>query len=77
MGDGFGNLRDFARAAPRDLWLIYFLKYLESYSYFGLSYILILFLSDEFDLSDAEAGFVGISCYDWHRQHHQVDMSLS
>jgi len=42
---------------PRELWLIFFLKYLESYAYFVLSYTLILFLSDEFGFTDEEAGW--------------------
>lgn len=51
-------LREFLAGAPKDLWLLYLLKYLESYSYFALSYILILFLSDEFNLTDEKAGLV-------------------
>jgi len=42
---------------PRELWLVFFLKYLESYAYFVLSYTLILFLSDEFGFTDEEAGW--------------------
>ncbi|CEL95828.1 unnamed protein product [Vitrella brassicaformis CCMP3155] len=41
---------------PRELWLIFLLKYLESYAYFVFSYTLILFLSDEFGFTDEEAG---------------------
>lgn len=44
-------------SCPRELWLIFFLKYLESYAYFVLSYTLILFLSDEFEFTDEEAGW--------------------
>jgi len=44
-------------SCPRELWLVFFLKYLESYAYFVLSYTLILFLSDEFGFTDEEAGW--------------------
>ena len=65
--------------APRDLWYIYVLKFLESYSYFSMAVSLLslviftsrqinrmtlcvqvvctIFLSDEFGLNDAQAGF--------------------
>jgi dipeptide/tripeptide permease len=42
--------------SPRELWLVYVLKFLESYGYFSLSMLLVLYLSDEFGLSDVEAG---------------------
>jgi dipeptide/tripeptide permease len=45
------------RTAPRELWLIYVLKLLESYGYFSFSIILVLFLSEEFELSDSAAGW--------------------
>lgn len=43
--------------APRELWLVYVLKLLESYGYFSFSLILVLFLSDEFGMSDSAAGW--------------------
>jgi len=43
--------------SPRELYIIFFIKYLESYSYFVLSYTLILFLSREFAFTDLEAGW--------------------
>eukprot|EP00392_Amoebophrya_sp_AT5.2_P004838 g4847.t1 len=52
------TLRSFLRNAPKELYLIYLLKYCESYAYFVFSYVLILFLSDEFSLSDETAGVV-------------------
>jgi len=45
-------------ASPRELWLAYLLKFLESYGYFSMSVILVLYLSDEFHLSDVEAGMM-------------------
>ncbi|EKX54645.1 hypothetical protein GUITHDRAFT_159147 [Guillardia theta CCMP2712] len=45
------------RSAPRDLWYIYVLKFLESYSYFSMAVVCTIFLSDEFGLNDAQAGF--------------------
>eukprot|EP00741_Cyanophora_paradoxa_P013370 tig00020684_g12911.t1 len=46
------------KSAPRELWLTYFLKFLESYAYFAVSYIFVIYLSDEFGFSDAEAGWI-------------------
>lgn len=53
LAQGLQTLRE----CPRELWLVFFLKYLESYAYFVLSYTLILYLSDEFDFTDEEAGW--------------------
>lgn len=44
-------------SAPRELWIIYLLKFFASYSYFTLSLTLTLFLSKEFGLSDVDAGW--------------------
>eukprot|EP00298_Acanthocystis_sp_HF-20_P017310 c21720_g1_i8.p1 GENE.c21720_g1_i8~~c21720_g1_i8.p1 ORF type:complete len:124 (+),score=16.27 c21720_g1_i8:1-372(+) len=44
--------------APRELWIIYILKFLESYGYFSSSLILTLFLSKEYGYDDAEAGLM-------------------
>lgn len=43
--------------APRELWLIFALKFLTSYAYFSLSLVLTMFLSDEFGMSDTSAGW--------------------
>ena len=45
------------KEAPRELWLIFALKFLSSYAYFSLALILTLFLTDEFGMSDTEAGW--------------------
>lgn len=45
------------KTAPRELWIIYSLKFYSSYSYFALSLTLTLFLSESFGLSDTEAGW--------------------
>jgi dipeptide/tripeptide permease len=37
---------------------VFALKFLESYSYFALSQILVLYLHEEFGVSDVEAGMV-------------------
>ena len=54
------------RYAPRDLYIIYSIKLAESTAYFAFSYIYAPFLSDEFGLSDVEAGIVyalyGVLC---------------
>mmetsp|Transcript_7105 Transcript_7105/g.15176 ORF Transcript_7105/g.15176 Transcript_7105/m.15176 type:complete len:658 (+) Transcript_7105:78-2051(+) len=44
--------------APRELWIIYAMKFLSSYSYFSFALVLTLFLSEEFGLSDLAAGWV-------------------
>mmetsp|Transcript_13777 Transcript_13777/g.23019 ORF Transcript_13777/g.23019 Transcript_13777/m.23019 type:complete len:555 (-) Transcript_13777:363-2027(-) len=46
------------KAAPRELWLVYVLKTLESYAYFSQSYILVIYLSEEFGYGDAEAAWI-------------------
>jgi len=51
------NLRSFG-GAPRELWLVYLLKLIESYAYFSMSQILTLYLSAEFGMSDLRAGGV-------------------
>ncbi|KAI0562217.1 Major Facilitator [Gracilaria domingensis] len=43
--------------APRELWLIFALKFLSSYAYFSLSLVLTIFLTDEFGMSDTAAGW--------------------
>jgi len=45
-------------SAPRELWLAYTLKLLESYGYFSMSIILVLYLTNEFGMTDVEAGAV-------------------
>ena len=43
---------------PRALWVIFALKFLESFAYSTMSYVLILYLSEQFHFSDKEAGFM-------------------
>lgn len=45
------------KGSPRELWLLYVLKFLGSYSYFGASIIVTKYLTDEFGFSDIEAGW--------------------
>ena len=45
------------RTCPRELWMIYLLKFCESYAYYVFSYSLIMYLSTEFGFSDEEAGW--------------------
>lgn len=45
------------KSAPRELWVIFFLKFFASYSYFSMSLILTLFLSQDLKLSDMDAGW--------------------
>ena len=46
------------KTAPRELWLVYVLKALDSYGYFALSEVFTMLLSDEFGVSDTVAGAV-------------------
>src|SRR5262245_50942928 len=47
------------KSSPKGLYIIFFLKFLESYSYFCIIYTLIIFLSEELKYSDEQAGW----CY--------------
>lgn len=44
--------------SPRELFIIFLLKFLESYSYFSIIYTLIIFLSEEFKYTDEQAGWM-------------------
>ena len=44
------------RECPPEIWFNFVLKFLESYAYFALSQILVIFLHEEFGFSDVEAG---------------------
>lgn len=46
------------KTAPRELWVIFLLKFFSSYAYFSMSLVLTLFLSQDFALSDMDAGWV-------------------
>lgn len=52
--------------APRELWIIYSIKFAESTAYFAFSYIYAPYLSDVFGFSDIEAGmlyaYYGVLC---------------
>ncbi len=45
------------RESPRELWLIYLAKYLESLAYFSMTKMLVLWLSKDFGFTDMEAGW--------------------
>lgn len=42
--------------SPRELWIAFVLKFGESYGYFSVSQILVIYLHQEFKISDLEAG---------------------
>ncbi len=44
--------------SPRELWIVYLMKFLESVGYFTMYTMLALFLTDDFSLSDEAAGGV-------------------
>jgi len=52
--DGFTSLRN----SPSELYKVYALKFLDSYSYFSFSIIFTLFLSDDFGYTDIQAGII-------------------
>eukprot|EP00128_Syssomonas_multiformis_P005451 Colp12_sorted_trinity150504_noHs@32239 len=51
---GWGVLK----AAPRELWLIFLMKFLTSYAYYSVATNLTSFLTEEMDYSDYQAGWV-------------------
>jgi dipeptide/tripeptide permease len=51
------DLRSLA-GAPRELWIIYMMKFLESVAYFTVYSLLVIFLSDDHGFSDEGAGSV-------------------
>ena len=53
----FSNAWHELKSSPKELYLIFILKFLESYSYFAIIYTLIIFLSDEYKYTDEEAGW--------------------
>lgn len=44
------------KSFPNDIYFIFILKFFESYSYFALSQILVIYMHTEFGVSDLEAG---------------------
>lgn len=48
----FESLND----SPREIYVTFFLHFCESYCYFSLSQILVIYLHAEFNSSDTEAG---------------------
>lgn len=44
--------------SPYELWLVYMLKALMSFSYFALFNVLVLYLTDDFGMDDSTAGWV-------------------
>eukprot|EP00741_Cyanophora_paradoxa_P004068 tig00000767_g3950.t2 len=54
----FGSQLAALAPAPRELWVAYSLTIFESYSFFALSYVFVLYLSDEFGFSDTAAGLI-------------------
>ena len=44
--------------ANSGIWIIYALKFMESYAYFTLSYTQVLFLTEEFGFTDIEASWI-------------------
>lgn len=54
VSDGLASLR----GSPAELYKAYIMKFLDSYSYFSMSITLTLFLSEDFGLSDVEAGTI-------------------
>ena len=53
----YGNVFQILSTLPKEVWLIYTVKFLESYSFFILAYSLVLYLSDEFGFGDEQAAW--------------------
>jgi MFS family permease len=53
----FSVVLDILHSFPKEVWLIYAVKFLESYSFFILAYSLVLYLSDEFGFGDEQAAW--------------------
>ena len=45
-------------SSPRELWIVYVMKLLESIAYFTVYTLLVIFLSDDHGYSDTDAGTV-------------------
>ena len=64
MADGPGRTEQFVADlrslanSPRELWIVYLMKFLESVGYFTMYSMIPIFLSSDHGLSDAEAGGV-------------------
>ena len=43
-------------SCPRELYVNFLLKFLESYSYFAISQLLVIYLHEEFGFTDIQAG---------------------
>lgn len=56
--DDWGACKSAISEFPKDIYFVFYLKFLESYSYFALSQILVIYLHNEFGVSDIEAGMV-------------------
>ena len=54
LKEGFKSLK----GSPRELWITFATKFFASFSYFALSIVLTLFLTDEFGISDYKAGYI-------------------
>lgn len=52
--DSFKSLK----TCPRELYINFFLKFCESYGYFSISQILVIYLHNEFGASDVRAGAI-------------------
>lgn len=47
---------DSLKNSPRELYITFFLKVCDSFAYFAVSQILVIYLHDEFGLSDVNSG---------------------
>ena len=54
---GYGNVLQAMDSLPNAVWILFGIKFLESFSFFVLSYGLVIFLSGDFGLSDSQASW--------------------
>jgi dipeptide/tripeptide permease len=48
----------YVREFPRQIYVVFLLKFLESYSYFAVSQIIVIYMHDEFGVPDVKAGAI-------------------
>lgn len=60
-GSSIARIRDDLRSlagSPRELWIVYGVKFLESVAYFAIYNLLAIYLSDDLGYTDTQAGTI-------------------
>jgi dipeptide/tripeptide permease len=56
LGEAWAAIKQH-KHSPREMWHVYFIKILDGFSYFSLNYFLVLYLSENFGMSDVESAW--------------------